>query len=44
MLFVHCTSQPMVRIYQVPQDAFESEEESEESGESSGDEGEGGER
>ena len=41
MLFVHCISQPMVRIYQVPQDAFESEEESEES---SGDEGEGGER
>ena len=37
MLFVHCISQPMVRIYQEPQDTFESEEESEES---SGDEGE----
>ena len=44
LYIVHCTSHPMVRIYQVLQDAFESEEESEESGESSGDEGEGGER
>ena len=45
VLFMHCTSQPMMRIYQVPQDTFESEEESkEESEESSGDEGEVGER